>query len=199
MSAAHGVELTHPTHTGPTRRANRRPKPALQRKERKNNGAQCVAPHPHPPVSNVSAQTASSSSALPLASRRSSVSASRTASSACHRAGDARAGLHMQALRASVGNRRDRDARTPLDPSATTMTIGSKSKHQQVLPLVHRKPVRSGLVLSNAGLNSAASAGCSSQHRDGCGRCSAIRPAALEFIDTSPDAPHQRDRSVESP
>ena len=54
-----------------------------------NNGAQRVAAHPHPPVSNVSAHTASSSSALPLASRRSSVSASRTvsssASSSAHR------------------------------------------------------------------------------------------------------------------
>ena len=47
-----------------------------------NNGAQRVATHPHSPVSNVSAHTASSSSTLPLASRRSSVSASRTASSA---------------------------------------------------------------------------------------------------------------------
>ena len=47
-----------------------------------NNGAQRVAAHPHPPVSNVSAQTASSSSALPLASRRSSVFASTTVSSA---------------------------------------------------------------------------------------------------------------------
>ena len=46
-----------------------------------NNGAQRVAAHPRPPVSNVSEHTASSSSALPSASNRSSVSASRTASS----------------------------------------------------------------------------------------------------------------------
>src|SRR5258706_11465455 len=70
------------------------------------------------------------------------------------RAGDGRAGLQMQVLRATVTHRRDRDAQAPRDPSATTMSVGGKIQHQQAPAFVHRKPVRGGLVLSNAGRSS---------------------------------------------
>jgi hypothetical protein len=53
--------------------------------------------------------------------------------------------------RCSLSSRR---ARAPLHPSATPMSIGAKSRHQQAPAHVHRKSALSGLVLSAVGTQS---------------------------------------------
>ena len=79
------------------------------------------------------------------------------------------------------------------------MSVAAKTKLQQAPALVHRQPVRGGLVLSNAAWNSATLASGHSQHAGARGQRSEIAIAPLEAIDMRPNAPHQRGRSVESP
>ena len=115
------------------------------------------------------------------------------------RAGAACADIRLQALRAGVARRRDRHARAPLHPGATTMCVSAKTRPPQAPDLVHRKPARGGLALSNAGRSSATSDGRRSQHAGGRGRCRGISAAPCKAIHMGPDTLKQRGRRVKSP
>jgi hypothetical protein len=79
------------------------------------------------------------------------------------------------------------------------MSVGVKIKHQQAPALVHRKPGRVGLVLSDACQLSATLEICQSQHASDQGQCSDPRAAPFEPIGRWPNAQHQQGHYVESP
>ena len=79
------------------------------------------------------------------------------------------------------------------------MNVVAQTNRQIAPALVHRKPVQGGLVLSTAGLYSAASGSCYLRHRDGGVRRCDLRAAAPGAIVASPNANHRPTRCVDSP
>ena len=79
------------------------------------------------------------------------------------------------------------------------MSVGTKIERQHAPVIARRNPVEGELALSSEGRSPAASAGCHSNHRGVRSQRFDIRAATFAPIDTSPDGPHQRSGSVESP
>lgn len=79
------------------------------------------------------------------------------------------------------------------------MSTGAKITRTRAPALVHRRPVRGGLVLPSAGQGSPSLVSCHSPHALGRGRRSYIADVAIDAINMQPSAMHQQGPSLQSP